>query len=165
MMSEAGETILIAVLELSEGDRIKIAGELLETVPDNDPALEAEIERWRATLPDEGPPVNSMRLNDTDESDELDDYVPQPLNDAGRAILDEALAASTLDRAIIADELLGSTGPPPGWVQVTEEEMHAELQRRVEESERNPHDCISWEELHARLTKELEDRRSDSDAK
>src|SRR5438105_3937250 len=140
-MSETGESILIAALELSEGDRIKMAGKLLQTVPSDDPALEAEIERWRATLPTEKP-VISMRLSGTDEADEVDDYIPEPLSNAGRSLLDAALARPTLDRAIIAEELLASTGPPPGWVEVTEEEMHAELQRRIDESDRDSSCCI-----------------------
>jgi putative addiction module component (TIGR02574 family) len=141
-MSETGESILIAALELSVDDRVKIACDLLETVPENDADLEAEIERWEATLPDEKP-VISMRLGDTEEEE---NYVPTPLSDAGRALLSAALATSALDRAIISRELFGSA-PPPGWVEVTDEEMYAELQRRIEESERNPDDCISWEIL------------------
>jgi putative addiction module component (TIGR02574 family) len=73
------------------------------------------------------------------------------------------LAASTLDRAIIAQELLA--GPPPGWVEVTEEEMHAELQRRLEECERDPSCCIPWEQVRDRLLDDLDDRRPDTKAK
>jgi putative addiction module component (TIGR02574 family) len=151
-MSETAESILGAALDLSESDRIKIAGELLETVPNNDPALEAEIERWRAMLPDEKP-VISMRLGDS--GDDPDDFVPTPLSDAAQPILETALAASTLDRAIIAEELLASTGPPPGWVEVTEEEMHAELRRRIEECERDPSACIPWEQVRDGVLNDL----------
>jgi len=150
-MSETGESILIAALDLSESDRVKIAGELFETVPENDPTLEAEIERWRATLPEEKP-VISMRLGD---SDDTDDFVPTPLTFAGRSFLDAALATSTLDRAIIAEELLASVGPPPGWVEVSDEEMHAELQRRIDECERHPSACIPWEQVRDGLLNDL----------
>jgi putative addiction module component (TIGR02574 family) len=122
----------------------------METLPDDDPALEADVERWRASLPPwDEPPIISMCL---DESDDAADPAPDPLplTDAGRTLLDAALARPVLDRAIIAEVLHETLPPPPGFVPVTEEELIAELNRRREEGERDPSSCIPWEQVRDR---------------
>lgn len=62
------------------------------------------------------------------------------------AILQAALELSDEDRQYVFDELL-VTLPPPGFVELSEEEFHAELIRRCEDKEPG----IPWEVVRDEL--------------
>jgi putative addiction module component (TIGR02574 family) len=63
-----------------------------------------------------------------------------------RDVLDAALELSEGDRAIIAETLLATLSPedPELW---DDDELAAELDRRLEESRNNPSATVSWSEL------------------
>jgi len=63
-----------------------------------------------------------------------------------RNVLDAALELSESDRAIIAETLLSTLSPEDSelW---DDDELAAELDRRLEESRNNPSATVSWSEL------------------
>jgi putative addiction module component (TIGR02574 family) len=69
------------------------------------------------------------------------------MSETARAILAAALTLSEAERAELAGRLLESLPPPDEWEEVTEEELHAELSRRVAEAERDPSVVIPWSEF------------------
>ena len=62
-----------------------------------------------------------------------------------RNVLDAALELSESDRAIIAETLLATLSPevPELW----DDELAAELDRRLEDSRNDPSATVSWSEL------------------
>lgn len=67
-------------------------------------------------------------------------------------LLAAALQLPPDQRQHLADQLLDSLDPPnTGIDEMTEEEFEAELNRRYEESLRDPSVCVPWEEVKRRM--------------
>jgi putative addiction module component (TIGR02574 family) len=62
-----------------------------------------------------------------------------------KALLKELLQLSPAERVELAEELLESVDGP-NWPSLTPEQM-AEIDRRIEEHERDPSTAIPWEEV------------------
>ena len=62
------------------------------------------------------------------------------------AILEEALKLPIAERVRLADALYNSVGDPNGSVPLTDEQLK-ELARRIDDYEKNPGTCRSWEEI------------------
>jgi putative addiction module component (TIGR02574 family) len=70
-----------------------------------------------------------------------------------QAIFDAALDLPEDERAELAELLLDSLPPTPeelardGWVEVTDDELFAELERRRAEFEKDPSVAVPWSEI------------------
>jgi putative addiction module component (TIGR02574 family) len=81
------------------------------------------------------------------------------LSEAAQALFEAACNLPESDRVTLTFRLWDMLPPPDDLEEVTEEEFHAELKRRVEEADRDPSVCVSLEEVHAMVDRELADLR------
>jgi len=77
------------------------------------------------------------------------------MSEAAQSVLKQALTLSEEDRGQLLDALIRSFSPPPGWVEMNEEEFQAELERRARECEDGTDPVIPWPEVKAMLLSEI----------
>jgi putative addiction module component (TIGR02574 family) len=68
--------------------------------------------------------------------------------------LDEALSLSPVDREELAERLWESLANEPGAFRLTSAQK-AELDRRIDEYEKDPNSVSSWEEVETRIQAKL----------
>ena len=76
------------------------------------------------------------------------------MSESVRSILEAALKLPDDDRMIVAGGLLETLPPPPEWQPTADEDFHAELVRRAEESESG----VPWSEVETTLLKDIDAR-------
>ena len=69
------------------------------------------------------------------------------MSEAYRAVLQAALALPGNERLDVANKIYESIPPPPVFVEMSEEEFVAELERRATEMEQGVDEGIPWAEL------------------
>lgn len=67
------------------------------------------------------------------------------MNTKSQHILEAALSLDEADRALIAEQLLASLTAPGG--EASDDELAAELDRRLEDHHRDPTGAVPWSEL------------------
>ena len=80
------------------------------------------------------------------------------MTETTRSILDAALALSDPERDELIEAMLSCCPPPPGWVESSDEELHAELQRRAQECRDGTDSGIPWSEVKTMLLSEVDAR-------
>ncbi len=73
------------------------------------------------------------------------------MSDATDSVLQAALKLSDQERAELVDALLDSLPPEEDFVEVTEKEFLAELERRAVELDADPSAGIPWSELKKQM--------------
>ena len=71
------------------------------------------------------------------------------MNTSTDLILSQALQLSDADRALIAERLLSTLSPAAR--ELSDDELEAELDRRVQEFERDPTSSVPWSSLKNEL--------------
>jgi putative addiction module component (TIGR02574 family) len=85
--------------------------------------------------------------------------VPNELPDhrggsVGKVDLADILDLSVEDRITLAQRIWDSVAADPGAVRLTPEQR-AEIERRLEDHERDPDDVVGWDEAEARIRAQL----------